>query len=147
MSSLDEKLMLSSSSYVKAKKQEGQCKVGMDTQRESTGQLDLLHVDRATCFLCIRLVLHQQQTTSFFYSSTIGKIGSRSITIFLLCLCPSQLPIPTSEYFSFSYVLKVRYNVHQSWELRSSCSIKTRSKCLLTTINFNLQSGSNGAGC
>lgn len=58
MSSLDEKLMLSSSSYVKAKKQEGQCKVGMDTQRESTRQLDLLHVDRATCFLCIRLVLH-----------------------------------------------------------------------------------------
>lgn len=147
MPSLGGKLVLSCSSYVRAKKQEGQPKVGMEIQRESIAQLDLLHVARATCFLCIRLVLYQQQPASFFYSSTMGKIGSRSITIFLLCLCLNQLPILRSEYFSFSYVLKIKCNMHQSLESGSSCSVKRRSTCLLTTINFNLQSGFNGIGC
>lgn len=77
----------------------------------------------------------------------MGKIGSRSITIFLLCLCLNQLPILRSEYFSFSYVLKIKCNMHQSLESGSSCSVKRRSTCLLTTINFNLQSGFNGIGC
>ena len=81
-----------------------------------------------------------------FHSSVAGEIGSRLVTIFLLCLCSNQLPVSRSGYFSFKFLLNTRYDMHQSWESRSSCNVKRRSTCLLTRRDFNLQKGSSGTG-
>lgn len=96
------------------KKTGNQPKMGMETQRESAGQLDLLFLLQWNTF-SVHLTCPPLAVASLiFRSSAAGRIGSGSITIFLLFFCPNQLPVPRSRYFSFSYLLNVRYNMHQS---------------------------------
>lgn len=86
----------------------------METQKESAGQLDLLFLLQWNK-LSVHLTCSPPAVANFiFCTSAAGRTGSRSITIFLLFLCPNQLPIPRSRYLSFSYLLNVKYNMHQS---------------------------------
>lgn len=120
----------------------------METQRKSAGELDLLFLLQwnmlSVHLTCPPLVV----ANLIFHSSVAGKIGNRFIIVFLLCLCsnPLSLPIARDRYFSFYFLLNIRYDMLQSWESRSSCNIKTRSTRLLTGRPFNLQRGSSGTG-
>lgn len=84
----------------------------METQKESAGQLDLLCLLQWNTLFVHLTCPPLAVANLIFCSSAAGRIGSRSITIFLLFLCPNQLPRP--RYLSFSYLLNVMYNMHQS---------------------------------
>lgn len=74
--------------------------LGMEAQRNSAGELALLLLQGGV--LSVPLTCPSLTVASLIsHSAAAGRIGSRSVSVFLLCLCPSQLPAPRSRYFSF----------------------------------------------